>query len=553
MQSSIYTQKNDLEIMNLFKKRSQATAEKANETNDSHEQINQTRRKSGLRRWLRWPSFTVDFANPKHRRNILLIFVGLTVLGSAFIYGNYRLYHYTESAEFCGTACHVMDAQFVRYENSAHANVDCVDCHIGPGTSFFVKSKIDGLRQVYAVLVDNYSRPITSPVHDLRPARDTCETCHTPTSFKDNIIKTIVHYDNDEANTKIQSTLILKMGGWQKSAGVSQGIHWHITNPVYYITADYQRQVVLWIGVEQPDGSMKEFFARDMLGMAQTSFVEDAREKGEIRLMDCIDCHNRTAHYIPYPQQAVDQAISAGLLSREIPYIRAKAVEVLSPSYASVDEAQIAIQGLADFYTLGYINLSTESGGSEAAELVQTSSEAEALLAANLAEIEKIYRSTNFPDMGLNWESSPNNARHTPFLGCFRCHDGKHASVDETGREVETISVKCNLCHTVPITGRGDELLVESPVITGATPDSHADFRWTIEHRSVTDAEKQECFQCHGQGFCSNSACHNLSHPPDMLFTHADEYRMRGDEVCYTCHQNILCSRCHPGGIISNP
>ncbi len=118
---------------------------------------------------------------------------------------------------------------------------------------------------------------------------------------------------------------------------------------------------------------------------------------------------------------------------------------------------------------------------------------------------------------------------------------------------METISVKCNLCHTVPIVGRGDELTIEAPVIAGAAPDTHADFRWTIEHRDTAEAEKQDCYQCHGQGFCSNDACHNLNHPTDMLYTHADEYREQGEQVCYTCHQDILCSRCHPGGVIGNP
>jgi hypothetical protein len=125
--------------------------------------------------------------------------------------------------------------------------------------------------------------------------------------------------------------------------------------------------------------------------------------------------------------------------------------------------------------------------------------------------------------------------------------------VDPAGNEVEVISVKCNLCHTVPIVGRGDDLLFEAPVIVGAIPASHSDFRWTIEHRSVTEDEKQDCYTCHGQGFCSNAACHNLSHPPDMLFTHADIYRETGNQVCYTCHQDVLCSRCHPGGIVANP
>ena len=149
--------------------------------------------------------------------------------------------------------------------------------------------------------------------------------------------------------------------------------------------------------------------------------------------------------------------------------------------------------------------------------------------------------------------SDRDNETHNPFLGCFRCHDGKHVQVDAEGQEHEVISVKCNLCHTVPIVGRGSDVLYEAPVIVGDVPASHSDFRYTIEHRSTTEAEKQECYQCHGHGFCENEACHNLQHPPDMLYTHAEEYRRTGDQVCYTCHQEILCSRCHPGGAVAGP
>ena len=485
--------------------------------------------------WLHWPSLFIDLSRSKHRRNIFFTLSGLAVVGIVFLVGGLESFEFAESAEFCGTICHPMKSEFVRYERSAHANVDCVKCHIGPGTAMFVKSKINGLKELYALFADSYSRPIKSPVHNLRPARETCEQCHTPTSFKDNIIKSIVHYDEDEANTPVQSTLILKMGGWQEATGVSEGIHWHITNPVYFIAADPQRQVILWVGKEQPDGSLKEYYARDMLNMAKTEFVEEARARGEVRQMDCIDCHNRTAHYIPYPEQVVDEAISSGLIPANLPYMRAKAAELMMPSYPNEQVAFESIDRLADFYR------------------AQENSSNQSEVDSAIVTLKQLYANTHFPDMGLNWQTNPNNARHNPFPGCFRCHDGKHVAVDPAGNEVETIGVECNLCHTVPIVGRGSDMLVEAPVIVGAVPPSHSDFQWTTEHRTVSEAGRQECYTCHGQGFCSNQACHNLSHPPDMLFKHAEEYRQRGDEVCYTCHQDVLCSRCHPGGIVSNP
>jgi nitrate/TMAO reductase-like tetraheme cytochrome c subunit len=500
-----------------------------------------TRRK---RRLPKLSEITIDLGNPKHQRRLLLGLILLVLFSTAFVYVNYQVYHYTESSEFCGTACHPMVSQNILYEQSPHANVECVKCHIGPGASYYVRSKLDGIRQVYAVLTDSYSKPIKSPIHNLRPAREICEECHKPETYKDNIVKTIPHYDNDQNNTLVQSTFILKMGGWQDATGIAEGIHWHITNKVYYIAADEQRQVITWVGVEQDDGSLKEYYARDMLAMAQTNFVEEAFANDEVRLMDCIDCHNRAAHYIPPPQEMVDDAIHHGVISQDIPYIRRNAVNVLSASYESTAAAYNAIEQLADFYV-------TNSNNTSGHDAKPANFELELMNA--IAELKTIYSETTFPEMGLDWTTNPNNEDHTPTLGCFRCHDDKHISVNEHGAEIDTISVKCNLCHTVPIVGRGDQLLVESPVIVGQVPESHSDFSWTVEHRDVSETEKQDCYQCHGQGFCNNGICHNLDHPPDMLYTHADEYWKQGNQVCYTCHQDISCTRCHAGGIIKNP
>ena len=489
------------------------------------------------RRW-RWPNLTLDLSRPKHRRNLLLAVILLTIFGGAALYGVIQAFHWSESPDFCGDACHPMRSVYVRYQASPHAQVDCVVCHIGGGLSYFVQAKADGMKSLYYIITDSYERPIKSPVENLRPARDTCEECHTPVSYTDNIIKTIRHYDNDEANTPLQSTIILKMGGWRQKTGISEGIHWHITNPVYYIAADEQRQVILWVGAEQDDGSLREYYARDMLGMAQTSFVEHARAEGNVREMDCIDCHNRSAHLIPAPDDQVDAAINAGDISPDLPYIRARAIEILTAEYASLAEAFAAIEGLQGYYQADYPQI-YENRQQELYTAINT--------------LKGLYQESNFPDMALTWQTNPDNEVHSPFLGCFRCHDGKHALVDPEGNEVEVVSVKCNLCHTVPIVGRGSAMLVEAPVIVGAAPESHSDFRYTVEHRTTTEAELEECYQCHGQGFCQNEACHNLAHPPDMLYTHSDEYRRTGDQVCYNCHQAILCSRCHPGGRVAGP
>jgi hypothetical protein len=477
-----------------------------------------------------WPSITVDLSLRSHRWKLLGAALAFLLLGLGIVTSGVQGYMYTESIEFCGTTCHSMYPQKERHEASAHAKVECTQCHVGPGAEAFVQSKIAGTRQLIDTIAGTFDRPILSPVHNLRPARETCEGCHSPTTFKDNKIKVIRHYDSDEQNTPTETTLILKMGGVNTLTGESKGIHWHVSSEVDYIALDKQRQVIAWIGVKQPDGSMKEYFSRDMIGMGQTSFVEEARAKGEVRKMDCIDCHNRAAHYIPYPEQSVDQAISSGLISTDLPYIRKNAVAILNTTFTSEGEAFSAIEKLKEKYA--------SSPQDKVTQAVET--------------LQKLYSSTNFPDMNLNWKTNPNNERHKPTMGCFRCHDGNHITNKGDGNE-EEIKIKCNLCHTVPIVGRGAEMVLESPVIVGNMPASHDDYRWTIEHRNVSGAEEQECFNCHGQSFCNNAACHNLSHPENMAFTHPEEYKAKGGQVCNTCHQDVTCTRCHPGGIIANP
>jgi len=260
----------------------------------------------------KWPHINFDLSQLAHRWKFLAVIAGILFIFLAVVVGGVEAYHYTESIEFCGTSCHMMHPQMERFEESAHAKVECTQCHIGPGLKPFIESKIEGARELYTMVTDTYHRPIKSPVKNLRPARETCEGCHSPTTFKDNKIKTLRHYDSDKENTPIETTLILKMGGVNTLTGESKGIHWHVSSNVYYIALDDQRQIMAWVGIEQPDGTLKEYFSRDLVGMGQTGFVERAREEGKVRKMDCIDCHNRAAHYIPYPEQSVDSAIEHG-------------------------------------------------------------------------------------------------------------------------------------------------------------------------------------------------------------------------------------------------
>ncbi len=85
---------------------------------------------------------------------------------------------------FAVTICHkVMEPEYTAYQFSPHAKVGCVQCHIGSGADWFVRSKLSGAYQVYSVLFNKYSRPIPTPIENFSPAQETCEQCHWPKHF----------------------------------------------------------------------------------------------------------------------------------------------------------------------------------------------------------------------------------------------------------------------------------------------------------------------------------------------------------------------------------
>ena len=121
----------------------------------------------------------VNWANPAFRQ--LSIFVALATTANVVIGGHYTYsaVDYMDSVSFCGESCHVMTPEFTAYKMSPHAQVACVDCHVGEGPASFVLAKLNGVSQLVGVATGSHSRPIPTPVHNLRPANETCGKCHS--------------------------------------------------------------------------------------------------------------------------------------------------------------------------------------------------------------------------------------------------------------------------------------------------------------------------------------------------------------------------------------
>ncbi len=368
----------------------------------------------------------IDLKVPIVRSGLLFIGVATVLNVLIFTFASYQGVSYMDTTTFCGQTCHtVMAPEFSAYQNSPHARVNCVECHIGPGAGWFVKSKLSGVRQVFAVTFKTYSRPIPSPVKYLRPARETCEQCHWPQRFSGDkfIVKT--NYKDDEKNTPETTALVVKIGGrtWQGSVGI-HGRHLDEGSRIRYIATDEQRQVIPVVYYTDDKGKTVEYVSTDI------KVSKEELAKSEKRVMDCIDCHNRPTHEFELPENAMDNRIYLGRVSAELPFIKKKGVELLKADYPDRETAQKKIvDGITSYYRSTYPDLYNTKRA-----LVEQS-------ANNIAEI---YMRNIFPDMKVTWGVHPNNLGHNDYPGCFRCHDGSHTSADG-----QTITNDCSACHNL--------------------------------------------------------------------------------------------------------
>src|ERR1700747_3563416 len=251
----------------------------------------------------------VDFNDPSQRGALTFIFTFLVAFIGLNVVGSYQAYEFTDSVQFCGQLCHsVMAPEFTAYQLSPHARVACVDFHVGAGATWYVKSKLSGARQVIATAFNTYPRPIPTPVHNLRPAAQTCEQCHWPKKFYGAQLKVFTHFASDEKNTPRQIRMLINVGGGDPATGAPEGIHWHmnISNEITYIAADDKRQVIPYVHVKDLQGRVTEYMEKD-----STPKPEQVQNLPKHR-MDCVDCHNRPTHiYVP-PDKAVDESLLAG-------------------------------------------------------------------------------------------------------------------------------------------------------------------------------------------------------------------------------------------------
>jgi NapC/NirT cytochrome c family protein len=362
-----------------------------------------------------WPVF--DFRRREVRRRALL-FVALTAVNVVIVLvAGYGSLHSMETPTFCGQVCHApMHPQFSAWQAGAHPRIACVQCHVGDGAGGFVYAKLNGVRQLVEVAANSYPRPIPPGAH-MKPGAQavTCSGCHKTSRIVGDKIRVIREYADDEANTETITVLQMHVGD---AASSGRAIHRHVDPSIRieYIATDETRQTIPYVKLTDAKGQVKEFMAEGA--------TEEMVRTGVRQTMDCIDCHNTVGHPIsPTPERAVDQAIAAGLISRQLPNVRREGVKLLTAEYPTQDEGVRAIErGLRTFY---------ESRGVD-----------QQALARSVSALQDVYRHNVFPAMKVKWGSYPTNRGHLTSDGCFRCHDDSHKAKDGS-----LISGDCEWCH----------------------------------------------------------------------------------------------------------
>jgi hypothetical protein len=409
----------------------------------------------------------IDLNDPRHRNAFIIFTLSSFVLLILTSVGSYEAFHYTESVKFCGTLCHtVMEPEYTAYQNSPHANVTCVECHVGSGADWYVKSKLSGLHQVWAVLTDSFNRPIRTPLHDLRPARETCEKCHWPKKFYARSLRSNKYFLADRENSEWDVILQMKIGPENSGMGLKEGIHWHI-NPevaIEYISDNDKRENINYVKYTNKSNGKVTIYRSD-----DFPITDSAITASEHRTMDCIDCHNRPSHHYLSPTVYFNKAMLSGLIPKEIPFLKKIAMKVLKEPFTDKDTAFAFFESeIKNYYTKDhpdYLNGNMQ------------------LLDKAIAGIEQVYSQNTFPKMKVTYDAYPDHIGHLESNGCFRCHNNTFKSDD--GR---VISKDCNLCHT--IVGQGNPSNMEL-----------ANIRDTLGFKHPIDIQNDwaeyNCSECH--------------------------------------------------------
>jgi len=403
-------------------------------------------------------------------------------------------WEYSNSNDFCGNACHsVHPEEPYAHQQSHHANVACVECHIGRLSTFAsMKEKSGHITHAWDFFF-GYERPTSAP--SFSGAKDSCESCHTREPHRHNVVQSSKRFSLDRRNSEKKLTMTMRLNGRDFGGEIRRGVNWHASGDIRFIADDVQNLNIRWVEVSLADGSKRIY------NNVAAPLGDDEIVAAEKQTMDCGDCHNRAGHPFLNPEEEVDAALSDGRLDSSLPFIKTRVLDLFEQEFDSEEDARLLVQEVWEKYAEEFPDLQAKDpeAWNSAFEFLE---ERQALMVNLMVR-------NRFVEEGVSWRSFPDHNGHKLDPGCFRCHSGRLQT--DTGTP---ITVNCTNCHSIPLITRRDRVPEYFlSLIDKKKPDSHQDPAFISRHM---DLAGEACTACHEElrfgvsdrTYCSNSGCH---------------------------------------------
>jgi nitrate/TMAO reductase-like tetraheme cytochrome c subunit len=241
---------------------------------------------SGLNvlRQLNWPA------------RILLVMVAIAVASTGAIV-------ITGQPGFCNS-CHIMNPYYDSWEKSSHSEVNCLDCHLQPGFTGYVKGKINGLAQAVDCIVGRVGTKPNATVKDISCMRS---ECHNTTE----LVSKEIDYNGIKFTHK--NHVAKAVDGITISCGTCHshfegGEHFTVNNDVcftcHFLKSDESSSGLVQTSCQDCHEVPSEVIERGLVTIDHAEYVtyrascEDSCHKKEIEKISevsdsvCLNCHS---------------------------------------------------------------------------------------------------------------------------------------------------------------------------------------------------------------------------------------------------------------------
>ena len=167
------------------------------------------------------------FIKKSFKNHLGISLAGLVVLMLGVVYLTAEL---TSTPSFCRT-CHNMKPYYKSWQESNHANIACVKCHIRPGLKGKIRAKFEGLIQLVSYVSRAYRRRV--PQADIPDANCLAAGCHDTRLLEPGVEFKGVHFDHKKHLTEARRGKKLRCTSCHSQ--IVQGAHISVTESTCFL------------------------------------------------------------------------------------------------------------------------------------------------------------------------------------------------------------------------------------------------------------------------------------------------------------------------------